>query len=73
MIHHRSLHPYFTPAFQVSLENITRLNLDLLNRAITRASLDGAKLVDNVHALHDLAKDSVLAVKVRGGAQRDED
>lgn len=56
-----------------NLEDSGAVDLDLANGPVSRSSLDAAKLVDDILALHDLAEDGVFAVEVRGGAKSDEE
>jgi hypothetical protein len=58
---------------QDHLKDICALDHDVLHRLVGSTSLDAAKLVDDIHALHNLAKHSVLAVEVRSRAQGDEE
>jgi len=55
-----------------SLEDICALDHDILHRLVGFTSLDAAEPVDDIHALHNLTKHSVLAVEVRSRAQGDE-
>ena len=55
------------------LKDICALDHNVLHRLIGSASLDAAELVDDIHALHNLAKHSVLAVEVRSRAESDEE
>lgn len=56
-----------------NLRNIATLNLNLTDRAVLSASGNTAELVDNVHAIDDLAEDGVLAIEVRSCSQSDEE
>lgn len=56
-----------------SLEDIGAVDLDLLNRPVTRSRTYTAQLVDNILTLNNLAEHSVLAVEVRGRAKGDEE
>lgn len=56
-----------------SLENSGAVDLDLLDGPVTSSGPDTAKLVNDILALHDLAEDGVLAVKVRSGTESDEE
>ena len=56
-----------------SLEDSGAVDLDLADGPVSRRSLDAAKLVNDILALHDLAEDGVFAVEVRGGAKSDEE
>jgi len=55
------------------LEDIGALDHDVLHRFVAGTGLHAAKPVDNIQALHDLTKHSVLAVEVWGWAQSDEE
>jgi len=61
----------FVHAF--NLKNSGAVDLDLLDGLVTSSSPDAAKLVNDILALHDLAEHGVLSVKVRGGAEGDEE
>jgi hypothetical protein len=54
-----------------NLKDIGAVDLNLLNRLVATTNTDASKLVNDILALHDLAEDSVLAVKVRGGTKSD--
>jgi hypothetical protein len=56
-----------------TLEDSGAVDLDLLDGPVTSSSPDAAKLVNDILALHDLAEDGVLAVKVRSRAKGDEE
>jgi hypothetical protein len=58
---------------QGRLEDISALDHDVLHRLVGSASLDAAELVDDIHALHNLAEHSVLAVEMRSRAEGDEE
>jgi hypothetical protein len=53
------------------LKDIGAVDLDLLNRLVATSNTDTTKLVNDILALHNLAEDSVLSVKVRGGTESD--
>lgn len=54
-------------------ERLGRDDLDVLDRPIQLARPRTAHLVDDIHAIDDLAKDGVLAIEVRRGGQGDEE
>lgn len=56
-----------------SLEDSGAVDFDLLDGPVTSSGPDAAKLVNDILALHDLAEDGVLAVKVRSRAKGDEE
>jgi len=56
-----------------SLEDSGAVDLDLLHGPVASSGPDAAKLVNNILALHNLAEDGVLAVKVRSGTKGDEE
>ena len=56
-----------------NLKDSGAIDLDLADRPVSRGSLDAAKLVDYILALHDLAEDGMLAVEVRSGTKSDEE
>jgi len=58
---------------QSSSERLSLDDDDILNRSVASASLNTSNLLNNIHTLHDLAEDSVLAVKVRRGSKADEE
>ena len=57
----------------VSLEDSGAVDLDLLNGLVASSGPDAAELVNDILALHDLAENGVLAVKVRSRAKGDEE
>ena len=56
-----------------SLEDSGAVDLDLADGPVSRRSLDAAKLVNDILALHDLAENGVFAVKVRSRTKSDEE
>jgi hypothetical protein len=56
-----------------NLEDSSAVNLDFTDGPVARSSLDAAKLVNDIFALHDLAEDGVFAVEVRSGTKGDEE
>jgi hypothetical protein len=65
--------PLLLSLHQGHLEDICALDHDVLHRLVGSASLDTSKLVDDIHALHNLAKHGVLAVEVRSRAEGDKE
>jgi hypothetical protein len=53
------------------LKDIGAVDLNLLNRLVATANTDASKLVNDILALHNLAENGVLAVKVRGRTKSD--